>query len=209
MGEAFVYYTPEILEDAGFEEEQKYLMTVVIGCVKLIFIFIAAFTSDESGRRPLLLLSIAGMTVCLISLSFTIENTKLSAITVTIMCCYMAFFSVGSGPLTWLGVSEVFPTVIRAKAMSLATAVNRLVAASVTMTQVTLTKLLGSRNYFILFGILAFISGIYIYIFFPETKGRSLEEITVLFEERAAALQKKRIEKKRHDARDTHAYSNT
>ena len=206
--EAFIYYSPKILEQAGFESRDKnFLMTVVIGCVKLIFIFIAAFTSDDAGRRPLLLFSIAGMTACLVSLSFTIQNQKLSAITVTIMCCYMAFFSIGSGPLTWLGVSEVFPTVIRAKAMSLATSVNRLVAALVTMTQMTLTNLMGSRYYFIMFGIFAFISGIYIYIFFPETKGRSLEEITVFFEEQAEKLEKEKMNKKRKNRFDNNNHS--
>ena len=98
------------------------------------------------------------------------------------MCGFVASFSVGMGPVAFLGASEVFPLHIRAKALSLATSTNRLVSALVAGTTLSLSTLLTSTGFFVFYAILTAMSAFYLYKFFPETKGLSLEEVTALFD---------------------------
>lgn len=95
----------------------------------------------------------------------------------------MASFSVGVGPVTWAGASEVFPLHIRAKALSLATSSNRLVSATVAGTTLTLRNAFGVSGFFVFYACMTVVSACYLYKFFPETKGLSLEEVTALFDD--------------------------
>merc|ERR1712083_499141 len=98
------------------------------------------------------------------------------------MCAFMAFFSVGIGPCCWIIGSEVFPTSIRAKALSIATAANRLMAGFVASTTLSYIHALGITGYFMLYSFLTFLSMLYIYVNVPETKGKTLEQVAELFE---------------------------
>jgi MFS family permease len=187
--EAFLYFSPVLLEDAGFETlGQTFGITLLIGFCKTGAIFVGAYLVDSWGRRPLLFLSTGCMAFFLLLLAVSFpggENDELRDVKIPIcifaMCAFVASFSVGVGPVTWAGASEVFPLHIRAKALSLATSSNRLVSAGVVGTTLTLRNALGVSGFFVFYAFLTLGTGVYLYIFFPETKGLSLEEITELF----------------------------
>ena len=96
---------------------------------------------------------------------------------------YLASFSVGLGPLAWIVPNELFPTAIRARAVSLSVVTNRLSAAVVSSTMLTLAGLLGWCGYFISLALACALILAFFYIYLPETKGKRLEDITHYMEE--------------------------
>lgn len=187
--EAFIFFSPVLLEDAGFETKaQTFGITLIIGFCKTSAILLGAYLVDSWGRRPLLFLSTGCMTffLLLLAVSFPggdddqLRNVKIP-ICIFAMCAFVASFSVGVGPVTWAGASEVFPLHIRAKALSLATSSNRLVSATVAGTTLTLRNALGVSGFFLFYSFMTVLSAAYLYKYFPETKGLSLEEVTLLF----------------------------
>lgn len=122
------------------------------------------------------------MSYLLLAFTFSMENAN-SAMAIIGLAAFLSFFSAGMGPGAWLIPAEVFSTVIRAKGMSLATFMNRVTATIVTSTFLSLANYLSYGGFFVL---LAFINlGLFGFfsVFLPETKGRSLEEMSVYFAE--------------------------
>ena len=111
-------------------------------------------------------------------------NDKPSPIlTVTGLGLYLAFFSFGMGPIAWLIPSEVFATCIRAKAMSLASSMNRVVATIVSSSFLTVQDTLSWAGFFLLLAVACTVVLVFLYFFLPETKGRSLEDMSLFFAE--------------------------
>jgi len=177
--ESVVMYSPEIFKRAGVATNVKelFVATILVGVVKTLCIIVAACHLDSWGRRPLLLLSMAGMSSSLLLLSagFHLDISMLAASAVLL---YVSFFSLGIGPICWLFAAEVFPVHIRAKAMSVATTVNRLGSGTVALTFLPLADILGFAGYFLLFAFLILVCGVIQYFTVPETKGLTLEEIS-------------------------------
>ena len=107
---------------------------------------------DRVGRRPLLLLGIAGMGLSLTHLGylFGVSNVPRNAILFDLIA-YLASFAVGLGPIFWLLISEIYPTTVRGQAMSLSSVVIWLSDLLVTMTFLSLVEGLGARASFWLF----------------------------------------------------------
>jgi MFS family permease len=100
------------------------------------------------------------------------------------LALYMAMFSLGTGPGAWLIPSEIFATSIRAKAMSIATFCNRVTATVMSSTFLTTVDWLGNwGNFFLLLAGISAIVLVFLYYMLPETKGRSLEDMSIYFAE--------------------------
>ena len=141
---------------------------------------------DTSGRRPLLFASLIGMSLSLfmISIAFFANAEQLSsAATIAGLGLYLAFFSIGMGPGAWLIPSEVFSMSIRGKAMSIATVMNRLTATAVASTVVSTSNRIGWSGFFLLLGLVCLVVLAFLYVYLPETKGRSLEDMAMFFAE--------------------------
>lgn len=118
------------------------------------------------------------MCVSLIVIAYTKNVSQIVG-----MGLYLSFFSIGMGPGAWLIPSEVFATSIRAKAMSLATLLNRIFAALVSSTFLSTSKAMGATQYFLMLAGVNIGFAIFVLVFLPETKGRTLEDMTLLFAE--------------------------
>ena len=90
-------------------------------------------------------------------------------------------FSIGMGPGAWLIPSEVFSTLIRAKAMSLAAFSSRVYATVMASTFLSLANLMGYSGFFMLLSIICFLLLGFFWVYLPETKGRSLEDMSLYF----------------------------
>jgi fatty acid desaturase len=125
------------------------------------------------------------MTVALvlISLSFFGDKDKGTGFAVFGLALYMSFFSLGMGPGAWLIPSEVFATSIRAKAMSVATFFNRITATLMASTFLSTSAAIGWGGFFLMLAGVCVLVGIFFYFLLPETKGRSLEDMSVYFAE--------------------------
>mmetsp|Transcript_27497 Transcript_27497/g.42662 ORF Transcript_27497/g.42662 Transcript_27497/m.42662 type:complete len:513 (+) Transcript_27497:234-1772(+) len=182
--DAIQYYLVQILDDAGIEGDYEQAgWLIFLGVLKFCFIFVAIKVFDTLGRRPLFFISLTGMIIALLVLAFNFYGSKYDSVTLMSLGLYLVMFTIGMGPGSWLIPSEVFSTNIRAKAMSIATVTNRLVATIVSTTTLTAKNTIGFGTYFlILAGCCVLVLLFYIHVV-PETKGKHLEEMTHYFAE--------------------------
>ncbi|KAM7257736.1 hypothetical protein ACFE04_013477 [Oxalis oulophora] len=191
--DAVVYYSPEVFKDAGINDAHMLMgVTVIMGLAKTFFALLSALYLDEFGRRPLLLLGSVGMAISLATLGLGSKflEHSLTKPTWAIIVCVVAvssalsFFSIGLGPITWVYSSEIFPMKFRAQGTSIAVSVNRLVSGIVAMTFLSVARKISFGGVFFLFSGILVIGTAFFYVFLPETKGKSLEEIEALFEDK-------------------------
>ncbi|KAM7270675.1 hypothetical protein ACFE04_029889 [Oxalis oulophora] len=184
--DATVYYSPTIFKEAGINGNSKLLaVTVSVGVTKTIFILVAIFLIDKVGRKPLLYISTIGMTICLFGLGLSLSLLGDSQITVALailfVCGNVAFFSVGMGPVCWVVTSEIFPLRLRAQASALGAVGNRLCSGFVAMSFLSVARAISVGRTFFIFTGFSLLSVLFVHKLVPETKGKSLEQIELLF----------------------------
>ncbi|CAL4986349.1 unnamed protein product [Urochloa decumbens] len=181
--DAIVLYCPLVFKHAGMSSNAAVLgATVAVGVVKTCFILVATLLSDRVGRRPLLLASTAGVAAALAAVSLTLcVDAASPAACVASVLAFVAAFSVGFGPVVPTYSSEIMPLRLRAQGTSLGTAVNRITCALVTMTFISLADWITMPGCFFLYASVAAAACAFVYVQLPETSGRSLEDMDVLF----------------------------
>jgi SP family arabinose:H+ symporter-like MFS transporter len=181
---AVIYYGPRILEQAGFTLNNALGGQVTIGLVNVVFTFVAIFTIDKWGRKPLLLLGIGGAVISLLIIGalFYLGITSGPWILIFILA-FIGCFAFSFGPVCWVVVSEIFPNSIRGKAMALATL--SLWIGNFLVGQLTPLMLegLGSSWTFWIFALCCSPALWITWKLIPETKGRSLENIESYWKE--------------------------
>ena len=180
----FLYYAPEIFKSiAGAETKAALLQTVVVGAANLGFTVVAIWSVDRIGRKPLMLVGFSGMGVSLVGLGLATYYQRTEVWVLTFILGYIASFAVSVGPVTWVILSEIFPTRIRGRAMAIATvclwAANFIVSQTFPMMDGN-DWLIARFNHafpFWLYALLCVVAVLFIGVAVPETKGKSLEEI--------------------------------
>jgi MFS transporter, SP family, galactose:H+ symporter len=181
-----IYYAPEIFQKAGIDKGTTALAaTIGIGVINVLSTLIAMWLVDRVGRRPLLLAGLAGMTASLATLgvaqrfgsSIGVNPSSLAPITVAFIAIYIVCFAFSMGPIVWLMISEIFPNQSRARASAVSTAANWMANFLVSLSFPVLQLWMGNSLWFLYaamgFGAILFVIG-----YVPETKGKSLEEIS-------------------------------
>jgi sugar porter (SP) family MFS transporter len=188
--DAVVLYSPRIFEKAGITNSDiKLLCTVAVGFTKTVFVLTATFLLDRIGRRPLLLTSVGGMIVSLtiLGVALTIIDHTVQkvmwavALSIAMVLLFVAFFSIGMGPVTWVYTSEIFPLKLRAQGVSIGVAVQRVTSGVISMTFISLYKAITIGGAFFLFAGIALATLVFVYFCLPETQGRTLEDMEGLF----------------------------
>jgi sugar porter (SP) family MFS transporter len=176
-----IYYAPIIFKMAGVAgASASILATVGLGCVNVVFTLFSIFIVDRLGRRPLLLISLAGMILGLAVLALGLRHAKggsASAGPIVGLVAYIASFAIGLGPVFWLLISEIYPLRVRGTAMSLASVANWAANFAVALIFLSLTKALGPSGTFAAFGGVGVIAWLFTYFLVPETKNLTLEQI--------------------------------
>jgi len=174
---AIIYFAPEIFRTAGATRDSAFMQTVVIGVVNFLFTFVALWFIDRAGRKPLLII---GTLVQALSLTLVGIMFEFSISGAPLLICIVAFtgaFATASGPITWIVNSEIFPTKLRGRAMSISILALWLADFLVTQTFPALREGIGPAKTFWVYGFFSLLSGIFVIFMVPETKGRTLEEI--------------------------------
>ena len=178
-----IYYAPTILQQAGFGDNLGAIYaTIGIGVVNFLMTFVAIFSTDKIGRKPLLYIGLVGMAICLFMLACSFkytgllgDNAKFFALLSTVL--YIMFFAMSLGPVMILLVSEVFPLRIRGAMMSISMMSNFVFNFTVSLSFLPMLKIFGEFKTFTLFAILSILSIAFVKYVIPETKGITLEEI--------------------------------
>lgn len=178
---AVLYYAPTVFNSIGLQAVASILATVGIGVINVALTLVAIWQVDRIGRRPLLLISLSGMTVMLAILGAAFWLPGLSGNIAWIaggsMILYVAFFAVGLGPVFWLMIAEIYPLEVRGSGEGLASVANWGTNLLVSVTFLTLANMIGQGVTFWLYGAVGVIALVFVYTQVPETMGRSLEEI--------------------------------
>ncbi len=181
---AVIYYAPRIFHEAGYTSTlSAMLATVSLGLANVFGCLLSVWLLDRVGRRKLLLTGILGMTMSLIGLCvFSYYNVPaVDRLSVAALMVYMLFFAVGPGPVTWVLLSEIYPPHIRDKAMTLSLVANWICVYLVLLTFPFLFSWVKSFGTFEIYTFLNLIAFIFVFKYIPETKQKSLDEISRLF----------------------------
>ncbi len=175
---AIIAYAPTIFDQTGVGSDMALLQSILVGVVNFLFTLVAVWLIDRIGRKKLLLIGTAGMTVSLTYLVFAFITGRADSLGVLISILgYIAFFAASLAPVMWVVTSEIYPNKIRGVAMSVSTAVSWVCTFIVVQFFPWMLNGLGGAaafGFFLFFTVLAFI---FILTKIPETKGKSLEEI--------------------------------
>ncbi|MCU0871412.1 MAG: sugar porter family MFS transporter [Pirellulaceae bacterium] len=180
----FLYFAPEIFKNmSGAESSAALLQTIVVGAVNMLFTVVAIWTVDRWGRKPLMILGFSGMGICLLFLGLAAYLQRTDTWVLVCMLGYIASFALSVGPVTWVILSEIFPTRIRGRAMAIATVCLWTANLAVSQTFPMLDKnewLIAKFRHafpFWLYGAFCLVAIVVVIGWVPETKGRTLEEI--------------------------------
>jgi MFS transporter, SP family, xylose:H+ symportor len=188
----FLYFGTEIFKKLGSSTDAALLQTVVVGAVNLLFTVVAIWTVDRLGRRPLMILGAAGMGACLVAMGLAAQMQTTALWTLAFILGYIACFALSVGPVTWVILSEIFPTKIRGRALSVATfclwSANFVVSQTFPMMDANaglVQRFHHGFPFYLYAGFcLALVALVALWV--PETKGHSLEEIESLWTRRAS-----------------------
>ncbi|CAO3627400.1 unnamed protein product [Cunninghamella blakesleeana] len=193
------YYAPTIFRSIGLNNNATdILATGIYGGVKVLFVIISYFLVDgKYGRRKTLILGSTVMLIALYTLGVSIygiqqdnggvidDDDHLDVgvkgyLAIFMVYLFAAGYEFSFGPIPWLYCSELFPTSIRAVCLSITTFFNWIFNAGIAKITPIMIAYLQYDTYFF-FGTMCLVMGIFVYLFVPETRGRSLEEIDQLF----------------------------
>jgi SP family arabinose:H+ symporter-like MFS transporter len=179
-------FLPEIFRSAGAATGDAFRQSVMVSVINLLFTFVALWLIDRAGRKTLIL---GGTTLQFVSFAAVGWLYYVHGSGVAILIFVMSFVAghaVGNGVACWVIISEIYPTKVRGRAMSIATTALWLVGYLGNQLFPVMQKTLGSDGTFWCFSGGALLTIVLVGWLVPETKGRSLEEITEIWAPPAA-----------------------
>jgi SP family xylose:H+ symportor-like MFS transporter len=178
-----LYYGTEIFKNMGSETNTALLQTVIVGAVNLSFTIVAIWTVDRLGRRPLMMIGSGGMGIFMLAVGLAAYCQGRELWILLFILGYVACFALSVGPVTWVILSEIFPTRIRGRAMAIATVCLWVANYVISQTFPMMDKnkwLIDKFHHgfpFWLYGIFCVVLLVFVGKFVPETKGKKMEEI--------------------------------
>ena len=188
---AVLYFAPRIFESMGMGNPM--VQTVIMGVINISFTLVAVFTVEKLGRKPLLIVGSLFMALGAlgVALSNVISGVPAIIPVVSIML-YSASFMFSWGPICWVLISEIFPNTIRSQAVAIAVAFQWIFNFIVSSTFVPLYNMrLGSMGVnfghfmaYAIYGVICVIAAIFVWKLVPETKGKTLEDMSKLWKKK-------------------------
>lgn len=176
---AIMYYSTKIFTTAGVGVQDAFMASAMVGLVNLAFTAVAIAFVDRAGRRMLLLIGLAVQTLALGAVGGMLRADVGGLPLLAAILAFIAAFAMALGPIPWIICSEIFPTRIRGRAMSLATFTIWTACYAVTQTFPMLNDnpAIGPAVTFWVYGALSLAAWLFVLARVPETRGRTLEEI--------------------------------
>jgi SP family arabinose:H+ symporter-like MFS transporter len=171
-------FLPEIFRSAGTATSDAFFQSVLVSLVNLVFTLLALWMIDLSGRKKLILTGtlLQSVSFGLVGWFYHIHGSGLGVL--ILVMTFVAGHAFGNGVACWVIISEIYPTKIRGRAMSIATTALWVVGYLGNQSFPLLQKHLGSDGTFWIFSSAAFLNLLFVLWLVPETKGRTLEDIT-------------------------------
>ncbi len=179
-----IYYGPQIFELAGIATHSSAIFaTLLVAVVNVLATVVGILLVDRVGRKPLLYVGVAGMTIALFALAFAFSHgttlgSSLGVIAIACLMGYIACFAFSLGAIAWILVSEVFPLRVRGRGVAVATLFSGIANFIISLTFLSLIDAVGNSATFAIYGALSVLTLIFVRYAVPETCGRDLESIS-------------------------------
>ena len=176
---AIMYYSTKIFTAAGGGTNAAFTSSVWVGLINLAFTFVAIGFVDRAGRRPLLLIGTAAQVVALAAVGWLFRAQVHGPALLVCVVLFIAAFAMAMGPIGWLFCSEIFPNKLRGRAMSVAAFtiwVSCYIVAQ-TFPMLNDSPSIGPAKTFWAYALVSLFAFVFVLLFLPETKGRTLEQI--------------------------------
>jgi sugar porter (SP) family MFS transporter len=177
---AILYYAPRIFELSGLTSSDSMFQSILIGVTNGLFTILGLTLIDRAGRKKLLITGSLGMSVCLGLVAKTFYTQDFSGYGLLIyLLIYIMFFAFSTGAVIWVLIAEIFPNNVRGKGQSFGSFTHWFFAALITFLFPVIEKLsqFGVGHAFMFFSVMMIIQVFVVWKYFPETKGRTLEEL--------------------------------
>jgi SP family arabinose:H+ symporter-like MFS transporter len=176
---AIMYYSTNIFTSAGVGVANAFVASALIGLVNLLFTFVAIALVDRAGRRTLLLVGLAIQVASLVAVGVMFQTHGSGPALLVAILAFIAAFAMSIGPVSWIVCSEIFPTKVRGRAMSVATFTIWVCCYLVAQTfpMLKATPWIGPARTFWIYAACCVAAFFFVWRMVPETKGRTLEEI--------------------------------
>ena len=175
---AFLYYAPRIFESAGLGESTALLSSIGIGVINLLFTLLGVFLIDKLGRKQLMLFGSIGyiISLSLVAAAFFLDWGGLWV--PIFLFLFIASHAIGQGAVIWVFISEIFPNRLRASGQAFGSSTHWVLAAIIPSTIPYLFTNIGPGYVFAFFAFMMVLQLIFVIFMMPETKGKSLEELS-------------------------------
>ncbi len=176
---AFLYYAPRILEEAGLGSSAALLSSIGIGVTNMVFTLIGINLIDRMGRKQLMYICSAGyiLSLTLVASAFFLEWEGLAV--AGFLFVFIASHAIGQGTVIWVFISEVFPNHLRGYGQSFGSSVHWVLAAIIPSSIPFLFGSVGPGMVFSIFALMMVLQLLFVIFMMPETKGVSLEELSL------------------------------
>jgi SP family xylose:H+ symportor-like MFS transporter len=170
-------YAEEVYRAAGLGTSQILLDIVITGAINLIFTLVAIAFVDRLGRRPLMLIGCCGIAASHLLAGLAYRTGWHGTPVLVLTLCAIACYAMTLAPLTWVLIAEIFPNRLRSAGVSAAVSALWISSFALTYSFPFINRALGSAGAFFTYGAICAAGAVFVYLFVPETKGRTLEEI--------------------------------
>lgn len=189
-----IFYAVDIIESATQGEQvlDKFMVAVYSGVIRLIFTVVGCVLLQTINRRTDALISMLGsgiaaglLSVYLYCKTYSPENFPLTDYdTWLIYACIMLFVAANTVCFFFLVgvlIGELLPAKTRGKVGGYITAGYNIELFGLSKIYPSTTAVIGTEGVFLVFSLASLIAALFVYIFLPEAKGKSLEEIEDYF----------------------------
>lgn len=175
---AFLYYAPRILEEAGLGASTALLSSVGIGITNMLFTLLGIYLIDRMGRKQLMYIGSVGyiVSLSLVACAFFFSWEGISV--ALFLFLFIASHAVGQGTVIWVFISEIYPNHLRGYGQSFGSSVHWILAAIIPSLIPILFTTIGPGVVFTFFALMMVLQLLFVAFLMPETKGVSLEELS-------------------------------
>ena len=179
---AMIFYTSIIFGELGFTGTSRRLIGAGLVSTFTVAAFVPLFLVDRFGRRVLFMFSASGMCLSMAVMAGTSNKKHLAEVSTAFIFLYAVSFAIGFLGLPFLYASEISTTRMRAPIMAVAVTgqwLGQFLVGQITPPGIDHLK----SHYWIIFAVIIGAFNPIVFFFFPETNGRSLEEIDDIFQQ--------------------------
>jgi len=171
-------YAPAIFQSAGWKIDNALASTFIVGVTEFLFTLASFWVIDKYGRKPLYVVGSFGMAISLLALIAAVLADKFHGpVVLALILTYIAFFAACIGPVFWTLVAEIFPNDMRGLAMTFPVLTQWTANALVVLLFPFAFHVIGKAGTFGFLAVMAAAQGVFTWLWVPETRNKSLEEM--------------------------------